>query len=440
MTTYYVDDDGDNTTHTTLLTASTTLTNLFSSHVIASGDIILIRSTHVEGSVTQMNLDDTSSGVLPYYMIGIDGSENYESMETGGGTIDCTANILLSDCTYCYGITFKSGAQIRASNTASVNSRFDDCLMWQTGNSLFYAGCSNGSVDYRNCRITLTGSGSSTYVWCGQSANEVLFRGCTFSMSTSTASFVFRLSGSDRTSLIVEDSDLSDVAGAKLLDAASFSYAGYARFSRCTLKSGFTHASFPGGNMSNKYLVEDCTDGVITVPEFGITQMESRLGTITHETTSVRTGGASNHGVTYSHKFVTDAVAEEIYHPLEGPPMVIRVDSGSQTLTIHFAGAVDMNDDDLWVEVSSPSELASETSQYLWQSTRLEVLATPAATNLVRDTGAVWGGADTGSDGSTGQQKIDISINPAQAGKVVVRAYLAKPSTTHYVCPKIEVA
>ena len=79
--------------------------------------------------------------------------------------------------------------------------------------------------------------------------------------------------------------------------------------------------------------------------------------------------------------------------------------------------------------MSSPSEEVSPTSRNKFRTTKPEPLATPTA--LTSDTSS-WTGTGVGT-----KQKVEVAISPTIAGTVTVRCYLAKPSTTVYVDPKI---
>ena len=129
------------------------------------------------------------------------------------------------------------------------------------------------------------------------------------------------------------------------------------------------------------------------------------------------------------------------YAPLESPPITYWAEPGAQTVTIYTADDADLDDDELWMVVEHPdgSVTNAEPDHVVLQNTKPNPLATPAA--VARDSGSTWSGSGTGTDGSTGQQKlVSSSFNPTVAGPVIIRVYLAKASAVMYVDPRPAVA
>ena len=172
----------------------------------------------------------------------------------------------------------------------------------------------------------------------------------------------------------------------------------------------------------------DCDDGTITSRK-GLTVREAYQGTVSTVESEYRSSGANDGYVDYSWKLASNANAKEFIQALEVNSIVSEIASGSQTITIYVAGSASLNDDDFWIEVESPSELASPTAQGKFRTSKPDPLATPTA--LTSDTSS-WTGTGVGT-----AQKVEVAIAPTIAGTVTVRCYLAKPSTTVYVDPKI---
>jgi hypothetical protein len=437
VTTYYVDDDGSNTDpFDTLAKASTTLQGLFTAKAIVAGDLILVRSTHVEGG-SNVTFSETATDTQ-YTLASIDGSENYESMTTGGGTIDMSGTYQNLDSNRIYGLIFEVGA---FHVVCQSGNRYyaKDCVfdvVSSVRELTLGANYDDITARFDNCTFAITHASTARYfdMRCDTSTFE--FNGCTFDTAAmTTATYVFNVATNDGCSYTFNGCTFNSGVNPILSDLTADQNNSIYRFRNCTFTSGYTIT--PTMNDTNSTIIcEDCSSGTISAPEFGYSSRHKH-GDISTEKTSVRTGGAAVHGVTYSHKFVSTSLTSEAGNFLEGPPIAVRVPAGASTLTIHIASSADMNDDDIWVDVLSPDEAVSETAAYDFVSTAAGPTDTPAA--YTTDTGAVWGGADTGTDGGTGQQIITVSINPAQAGKAIVRAYLAKPSTTAYVCPLVEV-
>ena len=125
----------------------------------------------------------------------------------------------------------------------------------------------------------------------------------------------------------------------------------------------------------------------------------------------------------------SNTLAIESLGALESLPITRHVEAASQTITLYLASSSTLNDDDFWIEVESPSELSTATTQSKLRTTLGSITSTPTA--LTSDT-STWTGTGVGT-----AQKIEVPISPTIAGTVTVRCYLAKPSTTVYVDPKL---
>jgi hypothetical protein len=196
----------------------------------------------------------------------------------------------------------------------------------------------------------------------------------------------------------------------------------------CNLKSGFS--LFSGTPHSENVIVVNSHVGALSNPQVGITKVGSAKGEVATSITAYRSSGANNGTQDFSWTMVSTSVAKENKVFLEAIPITKYVESGSQTITVYVAGGASLNDDDFWIEVESPSEEVSPTAQGKFRTTKPDPLAIPTA--LTSDTSSTWNGTGVGT-----KQKIEVAISPTIAGTVTVKCYLAKPSTTVYVDPKI---
>jgi hypothetical protein len=162
------------------------------------------------------------------------------------------------------------------------------------------------------------------------------------------------------------------------------------------------------------------------------TQVFDLEGTIATSTARYRSSGAhdGSQANAYSWEMTSDADASDFIAPLISPPITRWVQAGSQVLKIYVASGVTLQNDELWIEVLSPSTAGIAAANY--QSSRADPLATPA--DLTTDSSSTWTGAGVGT-----KQYATVTIVPTIPGPVVVRVHLAKPSTTVYVDPVIEV-
>lgn len=157
-------------------------------------------------------------------------------------------------------------------------------------------------------------------------------------------------------------------------------------------------------------------------------------GTITQETTIVRSGGASDGTTTFSRKMVTTANSK-FYSPLKSDWISFWNETTGSGVTITIpviTDGVTLKDNEAWVEV-----------EYLGTSGfPLGVFASDAAadvlnagTNQTTDSGSTW--TTTGLS-SPVKQSLAVTFTPQEKGLVRARVCLAKASTTMYFDPKAE--
>jgi len=237
--------------------------------------------------------------------------------------------------------------------------------------------------------------------------------------------------GEDESPVIIRNSDVSMTTD--LVDGLnSATYKGQTLFQCCKV-----HASLAQTSPTYRYSrvrFEGCDDGTITVPPLGIHKDYQENGTISSTTVVYRTDGADDgeQANAYSWEMAADASALELYSCLDSSPITTWVEAGAQDITIYVASGGTLNDDDFWIEVESPNETASPNTTAMGQTntTRAGFRDTPTA--LTTDSSSTWNGSGVGT-----KQEVTVSITPAVAGPVTVRCFLAKPSTTVYVDPKI---
>jgi hypothetical protein len=202
------------------------------------------------------------------------------------------------------------------------------------------------------------------------------------------------------------------------------------------------------GGANVKLSIENCNNSIVDTylgnfSQGGVKISNSQAGTISspviqssfkdgnvESSTSLaeyRSNGANNGTQGYSFKL--ESGSSTSVTGLDSFPISSYVQSTSQTITVYIAGGSSLNNDDFWIEVESPSELVSPTAQGKFRTTKPDPLVTPTA--LTSDT-STWTGTGVGT-----VQKIEVPISPTVAGTVTVRCYLAKPSTTVYVDPKL---
>lgn len=170
--------------------------------------------------------------------------------------------------------------------------------------------------------------------------------------------------------------------------------------------------------------------------------VEDYAGSVKHETTIVRTGGASDGTTTISWRMATTANAEYPVVLMCSPEIVAWNDTtgSSVTATIEIvhdsmgAGSGSkFQDDEIWLEVMYLGTSGFPLGSWI-RDCKADVLA--AATNQ-DDSTETW--TTTGLTTPV-KQKLSVTITPQEKGFIHARVVMAKASKTCYICPKLTVA
>jgi hypothetical protein len=197
------------------------------------------------------------------------------------------------------------------------------------------------------------------------------------------------------------------------------------RFVDCKLDPAVTKSAVPTSLSSGEIdFIRSGSTGV------NYTVFRHRLsGTLDHETTIVRTGGASDGTTPISWKVVTTANCTYSM-PFECPPIAIWNDTtgSAKTATVEgiWGGGAVPNDDDIWLEVEYLGDASSPQGSFV-NDGKATVLTTAAAQTSSSET---WGG-------STTKFKLNVTFTAQQKGWIYARVKCAKASSTFYIDPKI---
>lgn len=160
-----------------------------------------------------------------------------------------------------------------------------------------------------------------------------------------------------------------------------------------------------------------------------------RAGTMTTETTIVRTGGATDGTTPYSWKIVanSDNRFDMPFKTFDG--VVWNDDTGSsKTLTVHIiTNNITLTDNEIWLEVDYLGSSGTPISSRITDG--MTVLGTPA--NQTSDSGQAW---TTTGLGTPLKQKLECTFTPQLKGPIRWRVCYAKTSSTVYVCPKADLS
>lgn len=391
----------------------------------AAGDTVLVAYNHLETitSATTLNFSGGTEAA-PIKVVSSDPVDS--SYRTGGEISNAGASAAISTLqghVVFFGLNVAStsaSAHLVVSGT-NVRSRFVDCTISLGGH--ISNGSTNTYVHFQDCTLTID------HFYLGAFESVFLCDDCVITASNATQTLRSFRTEQQNT---FRNCDLSaSNASAKLVDLHEGQQRNTYRLIDCTLPSTPTIDAFTVSTSVIEIL--GCVVGTLSAPKNGLTLVKEFEGDISSESAVYRSSGASDGTTDYSWKLATNGNAVEIFQPLKTPPITRWVGTGSQTLTVYVASGVTLNNDDVWIEVSSPGEGATPKAHGIVRNTKAVPQATPAA--LTTDAVSTWNGTGVGT-----KQKVAVTFNPAIAGPITIRCFLAKPSTTIYVDPKLEIA
>lgn len=423
------------------------LLNAYATNWVAAGDTVFIGDNHAETQASTMALrSNNSTAALPVFVYSVDHTKT--SPATGdllaGATITSTGGTNSTDVSgysYYYGTTFtgtgSNGVAFCSNGVTTFTGEVvaDTCKIITSGNLAM--GPFQGSAFCKATFINTTVKFSAT----SQSIN--LRGGCTFvwrntataidaAGSAPTSLFTFASSNSiGGTSILLDGVDLVFLGAGKTI----FNLAGLpngvafitARF--CKLGASVVTSTTPLSGAAGVTDIIDCDSGATSYRQ----ERWSYFGTLTQETTIVRTGGATDGTTSLSWKIVTTANSRWVM-PFESIPIQVPwngTTGSSMTVTVYGiwgGGAVPLNDD-IWIEVEYPGSSATPQASFA-NTTKANNLAVGANTTTDAST---WGGSTTAF-------KMVATFTPQMAGPIFVTVKAAKISSTFYIDPQADIS
>lgn len=448
MADMYVDDNGSNTSpYDTWAKAATTIATALAAQ--AAGERIYISSDHVEQYNADTTLSSTNGTILaPVYIISADKASGeppvtYDNMVSGGGSLDAKTNgpydIILDGNDVWMGIDFIVGDNLSMHTSRPgvptsikiIDSRFsvDDSTL---------LGNSDGEVSiiWENVDLVQVTAGEiSVY------GGRFIWRlgSFTFNGGSITSLFIKSAGQESISRVTVQEVDLSAITDAAdyLVQSGAITVDDYL-FKRCKLSNTF------GGALASAILTKgfrvilDSCSSVNGIYLFEHYHLEGQI----EDETSIYLDATYNGTNNYSVKMTTNTYVEEFFLPLRFKLCEVYVSSTGKVLTVELittdaVAAVDLYDDDFWIEVEYPDSTVAAFGRIL--STRMaDPLDTPAALDASTKGAGDW----TGELADTNYYKVDADFTTVAneaAGVYTIWACLARPSTTVYIDPKVTI-
>jgi len=406
--------------------------------VSAAGDTIYVDNAHAgttNGSYTLTSPGTSANPVLILCANRASGEPPTASATTATSAMTLSSGtIAFAGYAYCEGITFKSGS---GANSAVLGWTATTPWWWKYKNCGFHLNTTSATAS-----MSIGGTGTATdgaklqfenCVFTYGAVGQVLYlRGAIFEMRggslAGTAPTTWFLTATGNSGWAeLRGVDLSLMGSGKNLVNIGIDSYNKIDFANCKLGSSVnitTGAVTGQGGMQVRAV--NCDSSDTTVRYF----KQTFQGTITHETTVVRTGGASDGATSVSRKMVTTADSK-FFSPLVSDDIVIyNTSTASQTLNIAVVtDGVTLTDFDASVEVEELGTSGFPQSVFINDATA-DILATPA--NQTTDATSVW---TTVGLSAPVQQQLTVTYTPTKAGVIYARVRLAKPSTTMYFDP-----
>ncbi len=227
--------------------------------------------------------------------------------------------------------------------------------------------------------------------------------------------------------VLLDGVDLSAAGSGKTLIGASASSTVNAVLQNCKLGASVTVAITPTTRTSSVSLINGDSGATGNRQE-----RYTYEGTLTTESTIVRTGGASDGVASLSWKVVTTANSKFIF-PFETFPLAIwnGVVGSPVTATIEIVNdGTTLKDDEIWIEAEYLGTSGFPVSSFISDS-KADILATGADQT---SSSVTW--TTTGLS-SPVKQKLSVTFTPQMAGYVRLMVKIAKAAQTVYIDPKV---
>ena len=437
MATYYVDSNATGlNSGSSWADAYTSILSIIS---LSGGDVVYVASNHIENNPSgSLIIDFNGGGSTAAHIISTNPATGaYQA----GALFNNTTTSNISDITVTgslavFGCTFRRnrylylGQEVDGSEMTFENCTFDYNSFTAAGSRYIDIGSNlqrSQAITLKSCIVDNTYGNSTTKILVSPSVATV-FDNLNYSSGAGTEFIVANGSSNQVSNIIVKNSDFSALSS--LTPFVAIANAGRFTFENCNVPSGWLTASnYALGRPAAKIVFSRCSTNTAATTTIGLNRKDTAFGQTKTDLTVYRDGGASNSIDNYSFEMTTNTTPLTFSDYIVSPPISKYVSAGSQTITVYVAGSSSINNDDFYIEIDSPNESSTPTSEGKVRTSRPDVNVTPTA--LTSDT-STWTGSGVGT-----KQKVELGISPTIAGVVTVRCYLSKPSTTVYVDPKI---
>jgi hypothetical protein len=411
----------------------------------AAGDRWLFDYRHSESTAGAVTLAVAGTLASPSQLLSVtqSGGAGVSSL-TAGAIISTTgANALsLTGNFYAFGLNFQSGsssfnANLNCGTSSSIDRQvYEDCTLHLSNTST-------------NSRISLGGgsqAGSSSYEWVNcivrfgsasqfilVASGQFVWRGGGLSASGTDPTYLLN-AGARPNRVLLEGLDLSEGATGMNLFATS------GNGNLITIRNCKLPASWSGSlwntvptTMGARAEMYNCSASDTNYALW----VEDYAGSIKHETTRVKTGGASDGTTPLSWVMASSANAEYPAIILRSPEIQKwnETTGSAITVTVDFLhdSATNLQDDEIWLEVEYLGTSGFPLAVFADDAVA-DVIATPADQTT---SAATW---TTTGMANPNEQKLSVTFTPQEKGLIIARVCVGLASKTVYIDPVLQVS
>lgn len=409
-----------------------------------AGGRVGVKASHAETQASAMTLTSAGTAASPQQVLCIDWSSDTfaSNAVSSGATVSTTgSNTLTFGAGYAYvrSITFNATNSTGTGNlqfsAATVGSWIlDSCgglklVGSGSTNQIIFGPAASGNPWFRveliNTPLSFANAGQKITV----RACELIWRNTASAIGGTVPTTLMTVAATTGVPPIqLSGLDFSAAGSGKNLIDASIAASYFVQMSDCKLGASvaITTGSI-SGPAGAKVRAVNCDSADTNYRYY----MQTYQGTITNETTIVKSSTLSTDGTTpLTWKMVTTANSR-FYSPLESDWMPVWVDAAaSKTVTVSvITDNVTLTDAECWVEVRYQGDTSHASPLGIGVNDRCAtILTTPA--NQASDAGSTW---TTTGLGTPVKQALSVTFTTTGKGLVWVRVCLAKASTTVYV-------
>lgn len=408
------------------------------------GDILYVSQAHAESGAGNQQLFFAGSPGNPSQVICVDDGAVPPTTLAVTATLTRTgASVGFSQTlgsVYVYGITFISGTSGNTVNNQQPQTDiqiYDNCKFragaGTTSGRIVNAGSSGGILEWRDCYVRANNAVQTIWgingFWHwngggieagGTSPTDLI----TYTTAAAPASGGVKM--------LIENCDFSNGSSTMNLSTGSMNFGSISiTFRNCKLPSGWSgnFCSTFASNDMGRCEIYNCHDATASV-NYKMKIIDG-CGSIDHETTLVKSGGATDGTTQLAWKMTTNTQVAYPCAALFSPEIVMwcGVTGSPITLTVDVLhdSATNLTDAEAWLEVNYPA--SSSTPVDTWINDKVDVLTTASDQT---SSSATW--VTTGMS-NPNKQKLSVTFTPQAIGWLKIRIALAKTSKTIYVDP-----